>query len=420
MIGNCRAAAPLAGGCSVGALCSTMPSLSCASAVVAAPSAAQASSRAARAFSAGRPDAAARLGEGSKSDGARRWRSGVRHRGATGCRGERASLPVRFVESIIHEAHRPAIALRRAGRRSLSSLHDTLNSPTPGPIAWPSPARQHAFEAWLQAIAPAHALLPASLRSASSDASFRRYFRVDCRDGPSFIVMDAPPPQEDVRPFVEVAALIAAAGLHAPRVLEQDVDHGFLLLTDLGAAALPATPAAGPGRRRRRRASARDARRDRRAGAVASARRREHAAALRRRAAAARAGAVSRLVRRPRVRRRLDAPSSRRSGRRRATLLVDSALAQPQVAVHRDYMPRNLMVARAEPRHPRLPGRGARPDHLRRRLAAARRVHLVGRGAGARLGGALLAGGAPAPACRSTPTSASSGASSNGWACSAT
>ena len=46
--------------------------------------------------------------------------------------------------------------------------------------------------------------------------------------------MDAPPPQEDVRPFVHVAHLIEQAGLNAPRVLAQDVEHGFLLLTDLG------------------------------------------------------------------------------------------------------------------------------------------------------------------------------------------
>jgi N-acetylmuramate 1-kinase len=46
--------------------------------------------------------------------------------------------------------------------------------------------------------------------------------------------MDAPPPQEDVRPFVHVAGLIGAAGLHGPAVLECDAAQGFLLLTDLG------------------------------------------------------------------------------------------------------------------------------------------------------------------------------------------
>ncbi len=111
-------------------------------------------------------------------------------------------------------------------------------TPSPPAIAWPDPARQQAFDAWLQAAAAAHGVDAASLRSASSDASFRRYFRVDAAGGggASFIVMDAPPPQEDVRPFIHVATLLHGAGLNAPRVLAQDVAHGFLLLSDLGSA----------------------------------------------------------------------------------------------------------------------------------------------------------------------------------------
>ena len=74
-----------------------------------------------------------------------------------------------------------------------------------------------------------------TLRPASADASFRRYFRLCFADGrPSLIVMDAPPPQEDCRPFVQVAALLNSAGVHAPQVMAQDLDQGFLLLTDLG------------------------------------------------------------------------------------------------------------------------------------------------------------------------------------------
>jgi aminoglycoside/choline kinase family phosphotransferase len=73
---------------------------------------------------------------------------------------------------------------------------------------------------------------------ASADASFRRYFRivpaVPAQGATSFIAMDAPPPQEDCRPFVRVAKLLADAGVNAPRVLAQDIDQGFLLLTDLG------------------------------------------------------------------------------------------------------------------------------------------------------------------------------------------
>ena len=101
-------------------------------------------------------------------------------------------------------------------------------------IAWSDPARAAAFAAWLAAIAPRHAIAAATLRPASADASFRRYFRADRAVGGSVVVMDAPPPREDVRPFLHVAALIAAAGLHAPRVLEADVEQGFLLLDDLG------------------------------------------------------------------------------------------------------------------------------------------------------------------------------------------
>ena len=68
---------------------------------------------------------------------------------------------------------------------------------------------------------------------ASSDASFRRYFRI--RQGAqSWIVMDAPPHHEDCRQFVHVAVLLAQAGLNAPQVLAKDLERGFLLLTDLG------------------------------------------------------------------------------------------------------------------------------------------------------------------------------------------
>ncbi|WP_455232614.1 aminoglycoside phosphotransferase family protein [Geopseudomonas aromaticivorans] len=73
----------------------------------------------------------------------------------------------------------------------------------------------------------------ASLTPASSDASFRRYFRWE--DGTrSLIAMDAPPPQEDCRPFVKVAGLLARAGVHVPEILASDLEQGFLLLPDLG------------------------------------------------------------------------------------------------------------------------------------------------------------------------------------------
>lgn len=74
-----------------------------------------------------------------------------------------------------------------------------------------------------------------SLRPASSDASFRRYFRVQGLDSASYIVMDAPPPEEDVRPFIHVAEVFGNTGVSVPAVIAQDVERGFLLLSDLGA-----------------------------------------------------------------------------------------------------------------------------------------------------------------------------------------
>lgn len=72
-----------------------------------------------------------------------------------------------------------------------------------------------------------------ALEPASEDASFRRYFRARA-DGAAWIAMDAPPEREDCRPFVAVAALMRAAGIHVPEVIAQDLARGFLLLSDLG------------------------------------------------------------------------------------------------------------------------------------------------------------------------------------------
>jgi len=77
-----------------------------------------------------------------------------------------------------------------------------------------------------------------ALAPASADASFRRYFRITpvftWHGHSTLIVMDAPPAQEDCRPFVHVAGLLRSAGLNAPEVLAGDPEQGFLLLTDLG------------------------------------------------------------------------------------------------------------------------------------------------------------------------------------------
>ncbi len=103
----------------------------------------------------------------------------------------------------------------------------------PPSIAWTDPQRQAAFEAWLGQAAAAHGLLPASLRLASADASFRRYFRIDSAAG-TRVIMDAPPEQENCRPFVQVAALLREAGVRVPAVLDWDQPQGFMLLDDLG------------------------------------------------------------------------------------------------------------------------------------------------------------------------------------------
>ena len=72
-----------------------------------------------------------------------------------------------------------------------------------------------------------------SIEPASSDASFRRYFRIKI-GSKTQIVMDAPPPQENVKPFMAILSLLKSAGLNTPELLAADPEHGFLLLSDLG------------------------------------------------------------------------------------------------------------------------------------------------------------------------------------------
>ncbi len=105
------------------------------------------------------------------------------------------------------------------------------------PVSWADPARAHAFSQWLQSLVAAHDLQPSSLRMASADASFRRYLRIDTGAASavrSCIIMDAPPALEDNPAFVRIAELMHQAGLHAPQVLAWDQANGFLLLSDLG------------------------------------------------------------------------------------------------------------------------------------------------------------------------------------------
>ena len=212
------------------------------------------------------------------------------------------------------------------------------------PVAWADPQRRDAFERWLAPLIAPHGLVPATLRAASADASFRRYLRLDSVTQGSLIVMDAPPPQEDVRPFVHVAGLMQRAGLHGPHILAADEAQGFLLLTDLGRTLyLDAFADASP-----------------------------------RQADQLMRDAIGALVRwqlhvpgdalppydEAKLRTELQlfpdwcvarehgvtwGEGERRTWQRVTDALVAAALAQPRVAVHRDWMPRNLMVADPNP-----------------------------------------------------------------------
>ena len=221
-------------------------------------------------------------------------------------------------------------------------------SPSAPTIAWTDPARAAAFDEWLARVGVAHGVLAATLRPASSDASFRRYFRADLEAGGSVVVMDAPPPQEDVRPFVHVAGLISAAGLHGPRVLAADTSNGFLLLDDLGSelylTALQAAQASGEVGR------ADLLMRDAIAALVAWQLKVPALslppyddALLRRELALFPDWCVTRECG------ATWSAADQATWEEACDQLVAAALAQPVVAVHRDWMPRNLMVADPNP-----------------------------------------------------------------------
>lgn len=90
--------------------------------------------------------------------------------------------------------------------------------------------RQQQLNDWLKSLYPDQ---PFSLAPASADASFRRYFRATFADR-TLVVMDAPIQHEDCRPFIHIAQLFAEAGVHVPQIIAQDLQQGFLLLSDLG------------------------------------------------------------------------------------------------------------------------------------------------------------------------------------------
>ena len=180
------------------------------------------------------------------------------------------------------------------------------------------------------------------LSPASNDASFRRYFRAGFADGrPGLIVMDAPPGREDCRPYLHVAALFRAAGVHVPAVHAQELDLGFLLLSDLG----DTSYLAGLGE------------------ANADRLYRDALESLARIQLASRPGGLPEYSRDLLMRElelfpawyiarqlgREPTPSQRETLNQIFQLLVENNLAQPRVFVHRDYHSRNLMVCEPNP-----------------------------------------------------------------------
>jgi aminoglycoside/choline kinase family phosphotransferase len=184
------------------------------------------------------------------------------------------------------------------------------------------------------------AVPPATLTAASSDASFRRYFRWEGA-GRSFVVMDAPPPQENCKPFVDIAFLLAKSGINVPKIYAEDLERGFLLLNDLGNKTFL------------------DVIDSENADALFGDALQALLAFQQLPMVAPLPGYDVALLRRELelfpewyVKRELgiefDA-AQQQQWQSVSDLLIDSALAQPKVLVHRDYMPRNLMLSEPNP-----------------------------------------------------------------------
>ncbi|CEL31861.1 MULTISPECIES: aminoglycoside phosphotransferase family protein [Pseudomonas] len=184
------------------------------------------------------------------------------------------------------------------------------------------------------------AVPPATLTAASSDASFRRYFRWE-GEGRSFVVMDAPPPQENCKPFVDIAFLLAKSGINVPKIYAEDLERGFLLLNDLGNKTYL------------------DVIDSENADALFSDALQALLAFQQLPMVAPLPSYDVALLRRELelfpewyVKRELGVEldsTQQQQWQRISDLLIDSALAQPKVLVHRDYMPRNLMLSEPNP-----------------------------------------------------------------------
>jgi len=180
----------------------------------------------------------------------------------------------------------------------------------------------------------------AQLTAASSDASFRRYFRWQGGER-SLIVMDAPPPQEDCRPFVKVAQMLDQAGVHVPQILASDLERGFLLLTDLGRQTY--LDVIDQSNAEQLFEDAVEVLLKFQLHPVTQPMPAYDEALLRR---------ELQLFPEWYVQRHLGhsfSEAQQAAWERICRQLIDSALAQPRVLVHRDYMPRNLMISEPNP-----------------------------------------------------------------------
>jgi hypothetical protein len=210
-------------------------------------------------------------------------------------------------------------------------------------VSWADPAREAQFHDWLARQPASLGLRPKTLRPASADASFRRYLRLDAAAGP-LVVMDAPPPLEDVRPFLDVAARLQAAGLHVPAIVAQEPERGFLLLEDLGSRLyLQAFADADAAQQDRWMRDALSALVQMQRNARSDGLPHYDCALLQRELDLFPAWCVEREFG------LTWSPAQQAQWQALCHTLIDSALAQPAVFVHRDWMPRNLMLAEPNP-----------------------------------------------------------------------
>src|SRR5450759_3544504 len=200
--------------------------------------------------------------------------------------------------------------------------------------------RQQQLTQWLHSQVPNE---PFTIAPASADASFRRYFRATFENR-ALIVMDAPPHHEDCRPFLQIAKLFEDAGTHVPHVYAQDLEQGFLLLSDLGNTTYLQTLCVGNADTARELYSAATD-----ALIKIQLASRENELPLYDEALLLR---EMRLFPEWYVAKQLNVTLSKTQNAKLETVfarIITNNLAQPRVYVHRDYHSRNLMVTEPNP-----------------------------------------------------------------------